>query len=143
MPNANYVHVITLYNCLKATDSPDKKEHWYRYVLHDCFYKAGMTVTQDGTQAKQSNTYTVRIPESVQYKPYREWVALAEEERKNCFTVSLGDLVVKGDWMDTIDKESGISAAQILVRCKPDAFRVTAFSDNAKNLFAKHYRLGG
>jgi len=143
MPNANYTQTITLYNCLHAVDSQDKKDHWYRHVLTDCFYKAAVTRIESGTNAGMQNTYTVRVPESDQYKPYAEWAELLEEERKECFTAAVDDIVIAGECTEEITGATGQTAVQIMKRHKPDAFKVTAFSDNTKFLTAKHYRLGG
>lgn len=136
--NPNYCHTITLYNCLKARDAADKKERWARTVLYGCFYKSSITQTQSDTQVTQQNTYTVRIPQSGDYLPYAEW-----KDRQTGFTVSEGDIVVHGECEDEITGEEGQTAAQLLLRHKPEAFRVTAFSDNTSHLMGKHYRLGG
>ena len=141
--NPNYNQTITLYNCLKAAGSPDKKEHWFRHTLNSCYYKAEIVRMDNGTNAKQQNIYTVRIPASQGYKPYREWAQLANEERSRYFTMSLDDIVIHGNSKEEITGVSGQAAAQVLNRCKPDAFRVTAISDNTKIPYEKHYRLGG
>lgn len=143
MPNASYVHTITLYNCLRAADSPDKKDHWYRHILHDCYYKSSVVRVDSGTSAGQQNVYTVRIPESPQYRPYADWLKLVEEERKKYFTMQLDDVVVHGECREEITGASGQTAVQLMKRYKPDSFKVTAVSDNSRALCAKHYRLGG
>lgn len=141
--NPNYTHTITLYNCLAAADSTDKKDHWYRYVLPGCYYKAAVTRVDGGTSAKMQNVYTVRIPEDKAFRPYREWCGLGDEERKECFTLRLDDIVVAGDCREEITSAGGQTAVQLMNRYKPDAFKVTAVSDNTAALSAKHYRLGG
>ena len=57
--------------------------------------------------------------------------------------MSHDDIVVKGECREEITGESGQTAAQVLNRHKPEAFRITAFSDNTGFGAAKHYRLGG
>ena len=38
--NPNYIHAITVFNCLKAADNPNSmKDTWQKTVLHDCYYK--------------------------------------------------------------------------------------------------------
>lgn len=143
MPNANYVHTITLYNCLRAADSVDKKDQWYRHVLNDCYYKAAVMRAESGTSASQQNTYIARIPQSEQYRPYAVWTSLPEVEKGQCFTMNLDDIVVAGECSDEITGAAGQAAVQLLKRHKPDSFKVTAVSDNTKALYAKHYRLGG
>lgn len=141
MPNENYIHTITLYNCLKASDSPSKREKWYRHTIDGCFYKCSLMDVQNGTQATKSSAYTVRIPQNGQYKSYREWKNLSDEERQQCFTFSSGDIVVHGECTENIGE--GKAAAQLLAGNKPDAFKITAVADNSGSRFAKHYRLGG
>ena len=93
----------------------------------------------NGTQASVQNTYVVRIPEDDRYLPYAEYKDSPEEH----FTASQGDIVIYGECLDEITGVSGQTAAQVLNRHKPNAFKVTAFSDNTSFPLAKHYRLGG
>ena len=136
--NPNYVHTITLYNRIRAADTKDRKEKWIRTVISGCFYKAQVN-TALTTQATVSNTYTVRIPKDSRYLPYPEF----QENPEGHFTVSMDDIVVKGICREEITGTDGHTAAQLLNRHKPDAFRVTAFSDNTACPIGKHYRLGG
>lgn len=149
--NPNYIHTITLYNCLKGKDNKEKKDVWYKTVLENCFFKTESIVIQNGTamsqsgpsSASRSNVYTVRIPENEKYIPYSRWKLLPEEERKNHFTVSEGDIVVYGKCAEEITGKDENTAAQVMLRNKPDAFKVTSFSDNTRHAFGKHYRIGG
>ena len=134
--NQNYIHTITLYNRIQASDREDRKEHWKRIVLHNCFWKAQVNTGFNDTQASVQNTYAVRIPKDDRYLPYAEYKNSPEEH----FTVSQGDIVICGECTEEITGESGKTAAQVLNRYKPSAFKVTAFSDNTSFLLAKHYR---
>ena len=71
--NQNYIHTITLYNRIQAADSEDRKEHWKRTVLHNCFWKAQVNIGFNGTQVSVQNTYVVRIPKDDRYLPYAEY----------------------------------------------------------------------
>lgn len=143
--NPNYNQTLTLYNCFRGADNPaSKSDVWQKTVLHNCFYKnvIGRSEYAD-KEPKMNSVYTVRIPKSEKYRPYHEWIQLPEEERKEFFTCSQKDIVVKGECSDEIIGASPDTASQILSRNKPDAFVVTAFSDNTSHRLAKHYRLGG
>ena len=94
--NQNYIHTITLYNRIQAADSEDRKEHWKRTVLHNCFWKAQVNTSFNGTQASVQNTYVVRIPEDDRYLPYAEYKDSPEEH----FTASQGDIVIYGECLD-------------------------------------------
>ena len=137
--NQNYIHTITLYNRIHAVDSEDRKEHWKRTVLHNCFWKAQVNTGFNGTQASVQNTYAVRIPKDDRYLLYAEYKNSPEEH----FTVSQGDIVICGECTEEITGESGKTAVQVLNRYKPSAFKVTAFSDNTSFPLAQHYPLGG
>lgn len=91
------------------------------------------------TQANVQNTYVVRIPRDERYLPYSRY----EKMPDGAFTVSQGDIVIHGACTEEITGENGQTAAQLLSRYKPEAFKVTAFSDNTAFRLAKHYRLGG
>lgn len=142
--NPNYNQKITIYNCLRANDNPNgMKDIWHKTVLKDCFYKTVIGRSDTEKNPRMQSTYTVRIPETPMYRPYREWIKLSKEERGAYFTCSLNDIVVKGDCADEITGSSPDTASQLLSRYKPDAFIVTAFSDNTSFICGKHYRLGG
>ena len=49
--------------------------------------------------------------------------------------------MILGECMDEINEK--LPAAKLLNRYKPDAFMVSAFSDNTKYFAGKHYKLGG
>ncbi len=143
--NPNYNQTITIYNCFRAKDNPNSmKDIWQRTVLHGCFYKNVMGRSEYADRApKMESVYIVRIPENAEYKPYQEWRLLPEKERSGYFTCSMKDIVVKGECLDEISGASPYTATEVLSRYKPDAFVVTAFSDNTSYLCAKHYRIGG
>lgn len=137
--NDNYCHTITLYNRIRAADSEDRKEHWQRTILHNCFWKSVIGIGYSDTQANVQNTYVVRIPRDERYLPYAQYAKMPD----GAFTVSQGDIVIHGACTEEITGENGQTAAQLLNRYKPEAFKVTAFSDNTAFRLAKHYRLGG
>lgn len=143
--NPNYNQAITVYNCFRAEDNPDrKKDVWQRTILYNCFYKNVIGRSEYADKApKMDNVYTVRIPVSEKYLPYHEWIRLPEEKRREFFTCNQKDIVVRGECADEITGISPETASQVLTRNKPDAFVVTAFSDNTSHRMAKHYRLGG
>ena len=90
--NPNYCDTVTIYNRLKAADSPDKKEHWKKTVLERCSYNSAMIRSaganqQTFLQMDLRPEYTVRIPKNPSYRPYHEW-----KQDQIGFTLSAGDL---------------------------------------------------
>lgn len=143
--NPNYKSEITIYNCYRAADNPKStKDIWFRTVLPDCFYKNVMGRSEYvNSSPRMDSVYTVRIPVSEKYLSYHEWIKLPDEKRPEYFTCSQKDIVIKGICPEEITGISPGTASQLLSRYKPDAFVVTAFSDNSDSRHAKHYRLGG
>ena len=142
--NPNYVHTLTVYNCLRKEDSPDEeKDTWHRTILRDCYYKNAIGRVEGDKSIRMSNIYTARIPMSGKYLPYLEWARLPQEERSRFITFSLNDIVVLGECPEEITGAPPYTSTEVLKRYKPDAFIVTAFSDNTTHLCSKHYRVGG
>ena len=142
--NPNYNQTITVYNCLKGADNPDgKKDVWKRTVLQDCYFKSVISRVEEGKSVRMVNVYTVRIPESEKYRPYSEWSALPADIIGAHFTLNTEDIIVKGECHETITGASPHTASELLKRHKPDAFVVTAISDNTNCKHAKYYRAGG
>ena len=74
--NPNYCDTVTIYNRLKAADSPDKKEHWKKTVLKNCSYNSAMIRSpgdqQTFLQMDLRPEYSGRIRKSPSYRPYHE-----------------------------------------------------------------------
>lgn len=139
MLSPGYIHTLTLYNRIHATDTPDRKERWIRTVLHNCFWKSQIQTGFRDTGVSSQNIYVVRIPEDARYLPYAEFV----KHPIGRFTFSQGDLVVLGECKEEITGETSHTMTQVLNRYRPDAFQITAFTDNTSFLVSRHYRLGG
>ena len=118
--NPNYVNTITVYS--------NQNRAWSRTVLHNCFWKSKIETVQDGTNAKQVNTYIVRIP---------------LKEAGAGFRAFVNDIVILGEATEEITGKSPYTATEVMQKYKPNAFKVTAFADNTSHLMDKHYRLGG
>ena len=142
--NPNYNKTITIYNCLKGPDNPatPRVDVWYKRVLADCFFTAAMQQVNSGINSQMSGAFTARIPASPLYKPYSEWKALAANVRGNYYTIHNDDVVILGSSTEIISNVVGNTAAEVLARNKPDAFKITATSDNSSGA-EPHYRLGG
>lgn len=141
--NPNYVDTITIWNCLKGADNPQGTgDIWYKRVLTGCFFKVVTQQVNSGINSQMAGAYVCRIPASKEYLPYTEWAKVSASTRGSFFTARNDDVVILGSSSDTITSTSPNTSAQILVKNKPNAFKVTAVSDNSKG-FDPHYRLGG
>lgn len=141
--NPNYDQTITLFSCLKGADNPDGNvDVWYKTVLPECFFKCQQNAIQSGTSSQMAGTYTARVPASTKYRPYAEWIKIPAASRGQYFTGNLGDVIILGNSAEAISNASPNTATQALSRNKPNAFKVTAFSDNS-GAIQLHYRFGG
>lgn len=116
--NPNYDQTLTVY-----ASGPNG---WERMVYEDCFFKAATGTAASGNTLNSQNVYVARIP-----------------MQKRSVMLKTGDLIIRGIVEDEITNKSPKTAAEILKKYQPDAFRVTSFSDNTRFPVDKHYRAGG
>ncbi len=121
-----YDETITIISKLDAKDSLLKQDSYYVNVIDHCMWsvRSIRTVSEDGT-VNIGMTHQVQIPESNDYRPYREWKKHATEG----FTIRPGDYVVKGDVSEDID---AANIKKIMNLYEPDAFQVQVFRDATK-----------
>lgn len=93
---------LTIYN--KFEDPQTRLVTWYRHTVSNCFWKyvGNKIVVADVTM--QTNNITCRIPKNPAFLEKYEWVQLANDEKANYFTISGGDIIVKGEVDDVIDE---------------------------------------
>ena len=119
MPNPNYNHDITVYH--------KNGTAFERRVLSGVFFHAQQVTTTGGTSASVNNVYVVRIPKNGAGIGY---------------DIKAGDIIVHGVVADEVTGAKGATATDILAKYKPDAFKVTAVSDNTHG-FDPHIKIGG
>lgn len=130
-----YNDTITLINKIDAKDNPTKEDMYEKRVLNGCMWtlRTERVVNADGT-VTIGTTHQVQIPENVEYRPYKEWVAL--KDRENFFTIRPGDVVIKGVVSEEID--SGTVLRKVMANYEPDAFNVQMFRDATKGAGFEH-----
>lgn len=123
---AIYDDTITVINKLDGYDSLLKEDSWYKTVLKHCMWgvKAVRSVSDDGTVIVDM-THQVQIPESEDYRPYREW----KNAPTDGFTISTGDYIVRGEVIEDITTSN---IRKVMDKYEPDAFQVQAFRDATK-----------
>lgn len=123
-----YDDTITVINKLDAKDSMLKQDTYYKTVLKHCMWstKTTRSVQADGT-VNIGTVHSVQIPESENYKPYREWRKL--ENRNDSFTLRTGDYVILGEVKEDI---TALSLKSITNLYEPEAFQIQSFRDATK-----------
>lgn len=93
---------ITIYN--KYEDAQTQLVTWHRHVVTGCFWKySGNKVTIDDV-VLDTKDIICRIPVSNEFLEKHEWIAIPNDQMHNYFTLSQGDIIVKGEVQDVINE---------------------------------------
>lgn len=95
-----FVDKVTIYNDIPA-DSVNLRR-FDRFVIDKCLIYNQMTEGADGTVQKIVNAQNVITKDVEHYKTPLEYLQLAEDERKNYYTVQVDDFVVYGEVDDIV-----------------------------------------
>lgn len=83
---------ITLLNKLKRKDSTTNIDVWYKTVIKDCTYKKDKISTVNGNIVSMGQQFTILIPFTGKYLPYRDWKQL--EDKTGYYTLSEQDVII-------------------------------------------------
>ena len=93
---------ITIYN--KYEDDQTQLVTWHRHVVNGCFWKySGNKVTIDEV-VLDTKDIICRIPVNSAFLEKHEWIAIPNDRMSDYFTLSQGDIIVKGEVSDTINE---------------------------------------
>ena len=93
---------ITVYNQYK--DPQTKVIKWYRTVIENCFWRYTQAKFIVNGTVVNANVTVCRIPKQENYRERYLWEQLSNDEMSNYFTLTIGDLIVKGEVDDDIDE---------------------------------------
>ena len=106
---------VTVYN--KYEDPTSRRVTWYRTVLHNCFWKYTGNKIVVGQTALETDTTICRIPTHRAFLDAYQWYT--QEDKSQYFTISAGDILIKGEVTDEIDEyTAGQRSSDILTKCK-------------------------
>lgn len=136
---------VTIYNQYK--DPLTSLVSWYRTVVSGCFWKyTGNKVTVNDV-ALETNTTICRIPKDARFKERYLWEQLPNDEMPNFFTISPGDIIIKGEVDDVIDEtQKGHRSTDLIAKYKKlqGCIEIQSWADNTgigRN--DKHYYVTG
>ncbi len=136
---------ITIYNQFK--DPQTKVVRWYKTVLSGCFWKYTGNKVTVGQVELETNTTICRIPKNDKFLDRYMWEALPNDQMSDFFTISPGDIIIKGEVDDEIDEmEKGQRSTDVISKYKrlQGCIVVQRFTDNTgigRN--DKHYYVVG
>lgn len=108
---------VTVYNQYK--DPQTKLIKWYRTVIPKCFWRYTEEKFIVNGTVVNANVTVCRIPKQDNYVERYLWEKLSNDEMANYFTLSIGDMIVKGEVSDDIDEyTSGKRSNDFLTKYK-------------------------
>ncbi len=126
----------TIWN--KWRDPSTKKDKWFRHIVLGCSWQNQVARTVSGQTASTATTARVLIADNPAYLSPATWDSAGEAAKRCSFTLRPGDIVARGEHDLDITGEGDNTAAKVLETLKPDAFKISAVSDNTQA-----YRRGG
>lgn len=108
---------LTIYNQYK--DSQTRLTSWYKTVVPGCFWKYTGNKVTIGTVELETNSTICRIPKNDKFLDRYLWEALPNDQMENFFTLSPGDIIIKGEVDEDIDETvSGKRSTDIIAKYK-------------------------
>lgn len=130
---------ITLLNRLRKKDSVTNLDVWYKTYIQNCVYKKEKVTDVSGTNVSMGEQFTILIPFSDKYKPYREWKKL--EDKSKFYTLSPQDVIILDIVEDDVTSQNII---QIKNNYEPDTCEVRSIEQVDQKLSVTYeFRIGG
>ena len=108
---------ITIYN--KYEDKITHVITWYKTQVSGNFWKYVRDKLSVGETVLESEKTICRIRENPNFKENYEWIALPNDQMKNYFTLSAGDIIVKGFVDDVVDEyQTGKRSSDLIEKYK-------------------------
>ena len=95
---------ITLLNRLKRKDSVTNTDVWYKKKIQNCVYKKDRITTVNGTVVSMGQAFTVLIPFTGNYLPYKDWKKL--EDKTGFYTLSEQDVIILDDVIEEVTPQN-------------------------------------
>ena len=95
---------ITLLNKLKRKDSVTNTDVWYKTKIQNCVYKKDRITTVNGTVVSMGQAFTVLIPFTGNYLPYKDWKKL--EDKTGFYTLSEQDVIILDDVVEEVTPQN-------------------------------------
>ena len=92
---------------------------WYKHIVNGCFWKyTGNKVTINET-VLETNDIICRIRKDDAFLENYQWVNVPADEKPSYFTLSKGDIIVKGEVDDNINEySSGTHSSDVIKKYK-------------------------
>lgn len=130
---------ITLLNKLKRKDSTTNIDVWYKTVIKDCVYKKDKISTVNGNIVSMGQQFTILIPFTGKYLPYRDWKQL--EDKTGYYTLSEQDVII----LDIVTEDiTAQNITQIKNDYEPNTCEIRSIEQVEQKLSVNfEFRVGG
>ena len=93
---------ITIYN--KFEDPQTNVITWHKHTIENCFWQYAREKVFIGNTTLETDSTKCRIPIQENFLEKYEWANMPNDTRYNYFTLSEGDIVVRGTVNEDIDE---------------------------------------
>lgn len=130
---------ITLLNRLKRKDSVTNTDVWYKSIIENCVYKKDRISNISGTVVSMGQQFTILIPFTDKYLPYKEWKEL--EDKTGYYTLSNQDVII----LDIVEEDvTAQNIIQIKNDYEPNTCEIRSIEQVDKKLSVQfEFRVGG
>lgn len=112
-----WVDTVTIFN--KYQDPQTSVIRWYRTVVDGCFWKNDFQRLKVGQIEVSTDSIICRIPEKDNYLDKHVWLTIPNDMKSNYFTLSEGDIVVRGNIQEGINEyNSGERSSDFITKYK-------------------------
>lgn len=130
---------ITLLNRLKRQDSVTNTDVWYKTIIKNCTYNKDRVSSVNGTVISMGQSFTILIPFTGNYLPYKEWKNL--EDKTGYYTLSNQDVII----LDEVTEEvTPNTITKIKNEYEPNTCEIRSIEQVDKKLSVRfEFRVGG
>ena len=130
---------ITLLNKLKRKDSTTGLDVWFKTIIQDCVYKKDKISNVSNTVISMGEEYTILIPFTGRYMPYKEWKNLAD--KTGYYTLSNQDVII----LDEVTEEvTANNITEIKNAYEPNTCEIRSIEQVGQKLSVRYeFRVGG
>lgn len=130
---------ITLLNKLKRKDSATNTDIWYKTFLTGCQFKKTAISNINGKIVSMGQQFTILIPFTGKYLPYKEWKAL--EDKTGYYTLSSNDVIILGIVEEDVTDKNIVS---IKNDYEPNSCEILSIEQVEQKLSVSYeFRVGG
>ena len=120
-------------NKLKRKDSATNIDVWYKTIITNCVYKKDRVSAVNGNVVSMGQAFTILIPFTGKYLPYREWKKLAD--KIGYYTLSEQDVIILGEVTEDVTAQN---ITQIKNDYEPDTCDIRSI-EQAQQKFTSNF----